>query len=123
MSNKDSNNLQLLSSLTDEEKAKLQLIVNQISDTGKSSELDNLYYEDYEEIPVDLETFLSSETYLGNYTNYGKDIYDTWKKELAYVHNPLTFCDQWAITRLNAGLVRVQYPHIACVTSYISLCV
>ena len=65
MSNKDSNNLQLLSSLTDEEKAKLQLIVNQISDTGKSSELDNLYYEDYEEIPVDLETFLSSETYLG----------------------------------------------------------
>lgn len=123
MSNKDSNNLQLLSSLTDEEKAKLQLIVNQISDTGKSSELDNLYYEDYEEIPVDLETFLSSETYLGNYTNYGKDIYDTWKKELVYVHNPLTFCDQWAITRLNAGLVRAQYPHIVYVTSYISLCV
>ena len=123
MSNKDSNNLQLLSSLTDEEKAKLQLIVNQISDTGKSPELDNLYYEDYEEIPVDLETFLSSETYLGNYTNYGKDIYDTWKKELAYVHNPLTFCDQWAITRLNTGLERAQYPHIAYVTSYISLCV
>lgn len=123
MSNKDSNNLQLLSSLTDEEKAKLQLIVNQISDTGKSSELDNLYYEDYEEIPVDLETFLSSETYLGNYTNYGKDIYNTWKKELAYVHNPLTFCDQWAITRLNAGLVKARYPHIAYVTSYISLCV
>ena len=65
---------------------------------GKSDNLTELYYEDYEEIPVDLETFLSDDMYLGNYTNHGKDIYDTWKKGLKYVHNPMNFVDQWAIT-------------------------
>ena len=91
-------NLDVLSTLTNEEKLKVKEILAQISDKGKSKELDNLYYDDYEEIPVDLETFLSNDLYLGNYTNHGKDIYETWKKELAYVHNPATFCDQWAIT-------------------------
>ena len=95
----NSNNLELLTQLTEEEKEKVRRILNIVSKEGKSSELNNLYYEDYEEIPVDLETFLCNEQYLGNYTNKGKDIYDTWKKELAYVHNPLNFVDQWAITR------------------------
>lgn len=118
-----SDNLQLFNKLTEDEKNTVKNIIKEIANTGKSEQLTDLYYEDYEEIPVDLETFLCDEMYLGKYTNYGKDIYDTWKKELAYVHNPLTFCDQWAITRLNAGLVRARYPHIAYVTSYISLCV
>ena len=93
-----SNNLQLLNSLTEEEKVAVKNIIKEIAKTGKSEQLKDLYYEDYEEIPVDLETFLCDEMYLGKYTNYGKDIYDTWKKELAYVHNPINFVDQWAIT-------------------------
>lgn len=93
-----SNNLQLLNSLTEEEKVVVKNIIKEIAKTGKSEQLKDLYYEDYEEIPVDLETFLCDEVYLGKYTNYGKDIYDTWKKELAYVHNPINFVDQWAIT-------------------------
>lgn len=92
------NNLEIVKTLTDEEKAKVRQILLDIANKGKSEELNEIYYEDYEEIPVDLETFLSDEKYLGKYTNYGKDIYDTWKKELAYVHNPLNFVDQWAIT-------------------------
>lgn len=95
----DSNNIQVLQNLTDEEKAKVRQILMDVSKNGKSSDLTELYYEDYEEIPVDLETFLCSEQYLGNYTNNGKDIYDTWKRELNYVHNPMSFVDQWAITR------------------------
>lgn len=91
-------NIQELNNLTAEEKQAVKAMIDEISKYGKSEELSNLYYEDYEEIPVDLETFLCSPTYLGNYTNNGKDIYDTWKKELQYVHNPATFCDQWAIT-------------------------
>lgn len=99
---KDNNtNLELLSKLTPEEKEAVHKILNDVSKSGKSEDLTNLYYEDYEEIPVDLETFLCNERYLGKYTNYGKDIYDTWKRELAYVHNPKNFVDQWAITRLN----------------------
>lgn len=91
----ENNNLGLL---TEEEKKKVMNIINEMTTTGKSRQLEDLYYEDYEEIPVDLNTFLSSDQYLGKFTNNGKDIYDTWKKELAYVHSPLTHCDQWAIT-------------------------
>ena len=93
------NNKELLGTLSEEEIQKVKNILLQVSDKGKSRDLTDLYYEDYEEIPVDLETFLCSETYLGHSTNYGKDIYETWKKELNYVHNPINFVDQWAITR------------------------
>ena len=94
----NNNNAKILNKLTDEEKQIVKQILLDVSSKGKSDTLTELYYEDYEEIPVDLETFLCDELYLGNYTNYGKDIYDTWKKELAYVHNPMNFVDQWAIT-------------------------
>ena len=92
------NNLDIFNSLSESEKLKVIQILKDINDNGKSEELKKLYYEDYEEIPVDLTTFLCNEQYLGKYTNYGKDIYDTWKKELSYVHNPANFIDQWAIT-------------------------
>ena len=91
--------MNLLSNLSEQEKLIIKQILGEIASKGKSEELSDIYYEDYEEIPVDLATFLCDERYLGKYTNYGKDIYDTWKKELAYVHNPLNFVDQWAITR------------------------
>ena len=92
------NNLELLTKLSDVEKAKVNEILLEVSKKGKSSQLTDMYYEDYDEIPVDLETFLTSEQYLGNYTNQGKDIYPTWKKELKYIHNPANAIDQWAIT-------------------------
>lgn len=92
------NNLEMLTKLSDSEKAKVNEILLEVSKKGKSSQLTDMYYEDYDEIPVDLETFLTSEQYLGNYTNKGKDIYPTWKNELKYVHNPANAIDQWAIT-------------------------
>lgn len=94
----DDKTLQELSKLTPEEIQKVKEILGELVEDGKSEELNDLYYEDYEEIPVDLNTFLCDEMYLGKYTNYGKDIYDTWKKELEYIHNPNTICEQWAIT-------------------------
>lgn len=91
-------NLKMLSSLTTEEREAVKQILLEVSENGKSDDLTELYYDDYEEIPVDLETFLCDDMYLGNYTNHGKDIYDTWRKELKFVHNPINFVDQWAIT-------------------------
>ena len=91
-------NLELLKQLTDEEREAVKNIVKEMSTNGKSENLADIYYEDYEGIPVDLTTFLCDEKYLGKYTNKGKDIYETWKRELAYVHNPINFIDQWAIT-------------------------
>ena len=94
----NNSNTEILNKLSDDERQIVRQILLDVSNKGKSETLTDLYYEDYEEIPVDLETFLCDEMYLGKYTNYGKDIYDTWKKELAYVHNPINFIDQWAIT-------------------------
>ena len=93
-----SDNTELLTSLTEEERSVVRNILMEMANNGKSEELSELYYDDYDEIPVDLDTFLCDEMYLGKYTNYGKDIYETWKKELHYVHNPMNFIDQWAIT-------------------------
>lgn len=89
---------QILEDLTEDEKSVLRSILNDVSSNGKSDQLTDLYYEDYEEIPVDLMTFLCDDLYLGNYTNHGRDIYNTWVNELKYVHNPINFVDQWAIT-------------------------
>ena len=94
----DYENIKILSELSTEEKDAIKKILFEVSASGKSEQLNDLYYEDYEEIPVDIETFLCDEQYLGNYTNFGKDIYDTWRNELNYVHNPINFVDQWAIT-------------------------
>ena len=91
-------NIKVLKGLNEEERDIVRNILQELANNGKSKKLEEIYYEDYEEIPVDLTTFLCEEQYLGKYTNYGKDIYDTWKKELAYVHNPANFTDQWAIT-------------------------
>lgn len=93
------NNLELLNKLTEDEKNMVQHILVDVSNEGRSDDLTALYYQDYDEIPVDLETFLSSDVYLGAYTNHGKDIYETWRGELKYVHNPINAIDQWAITR------------------------
>ena len=94
----NNSNLDVLNKLTDDEREIVKKILLEVSESGKSDNLKDLYYDDYEEIPVDLNTFLCDEMYLGNYTNFGKDIFETWKKELEYVHNPMNFIDQWAIT-------------------------
>jgi len=104
------NNLEILTKLSDSEKAKVNEILLEVSKKGKSSQLTDIYYADYDEIPVDLETFLTSEQYLGNYTNNGKDIYKTWKEELKYVHNPANAIDQWAIT----GSIGTRKNNVRC---------
>ena len=75
--NNDNNKLNFIASLTTDEQEKVKEILNEINTKGKSDTLDDLYYDDYEEIPVDINTFLDNPLYLGNYTNNGKDIYET----------------------------------------------
>lgn len=90
--------LEAISTLTPEELEAVRGILNEISDNGTSEMYDAINLADYEEVPVDLMTFLCRDDLLGKYTNGGRDIYDTWVKELKYVHNSANFVDQWAIT-------------------------
>ena len=58
-------NLEQLNSLSPEERALALEILKEYSQEGYSSLLDDLKYSDFEEIPVDIITFISEERYLG----------------------------------------------------------
>jgi hypothetical protein len=55
----------ILSSLSKEEQELALSILKEYADTGSSSTLDALTYADYKERPVDIETFLTDDRYLG----------------------------------------------------------
>ena len=59
-------NLKELENLSREEKEEVLKILDQLYDSGSSDAYNKLILEDYEEIPVDIETFLRDKKYLGN---------------------------------------------------------
>lgn len=63
----------------DEEKQILIDILTELSQYGESETYKNLWLEDYKEIPVDLDTFLCNDRYLGKVTRNGEGIYPYWK--------------------------------------------
>lgn len=65
MANTNQLDSELLSELTEEERS---LVLKTLSDLskGNSKGYEELIYEDYDEIPVDVETFLYDKNYLGN---------------------------------------------------------
>lgn len=63
----------------DEEKQILIDILTELSQYGESDTYKNLWLEDYKEIPVDLDTFLCNDRYLGKVTRNGEGIYPYWK--------------------------------------------
>ena len=69
---------EILNSLSKEEQEAVIKILKQQT-TGNADLLQELYSEDYEEIPVDIDTFLESPEYLGGSTDNGKAIYPYWR--------------------------------------------
>ena len=68
MNNLNDNNLKNLDAfkgLSDEEKALALQILSQMASTGESEILDDLKFSDFDEIPVDIDTFLDDDRYLG----------------------------------------------------------
>ncbi len=57
--------LDILNSLSEEEKAMALEILKELSTSGTSEKLDDLKYSDFTEIPVDINTFLDEDQYLG----------------------------------------------------------
>jgi hypothetical protein len=54
-----------LNNLTEQEKEQALKILKEFSKEGVSKTYTDLLYSDYNEIPVDIETFLTSDDYLG----------------------------------------------------------
>ena len=55
----------ILQGLSDTERQEVLKILGEFSNEGNSKSYEDLLYEDYEEIPVDINTFLHDEKYLG----------------------------------------------------------
>ena len=74
-----------LEGLSEQEKNEVLKILKEYSTQGKSESYNELLYEDYAEIPVDIETFVDDYNYLGN-AWHDKDgntkLYPYWRKEL-----------------------------------------
>lgn len=81
------NNLDLstLDGLSPAEKEYALKILKEFADSGSSEKYNNLKYSDYEEIPVDIMTFMHERKYLGNalYNKEGKfTIFPYWENKL-----------------------------------------
>lgn len=58
--------IELLNTLSDEERKVALSILSELSSKGTSKAYDELVYQDYDEIPVGISTFLHDKRYLGN---------------------------------------------------------
>lgn len=66
------------STCTPDEQAVLRTILQELAETGYSKTYEEVWLADYKEIPVDKETFLTSEEFLGASNDNGKSIYPVW---------------------------------------------
>lgn len=74
-----------INNLSEKEKSLVNSILKQFSKDGVSDTFNSLLYEDYNEIPVDINTFIEDNNYLGYawHDNEGKSkLYPYWKKRL-----------------------------------------
>ena len=70
----------ILDKLSIEEQEAVMKILKEQATSGNSNSLNQLCDADWEEVPVDIDTFLESPEYLGNSTNNGTAIYPYWRK-------------------------------------------
>lgn len=72
----------IYNSLNETEQQTILTILHELSETGESETYEKVWLADYEEIPVDIDTFLEDPEYLGNATNMGTQIYPFWREQL-----------------------------------------
>ena len=102
-------------SCTDEEKYYLRKILEELaeSDIGYSKTYQDIWLSDYKEIPVDIDTFLCADMYLGRSNNYGAAIYPYWRKELRNFFGAGNKYWEWVFT----GATRIGKSSIAVVAA------
>lgn len=81
----------MLEGLNKEEREEVLKILGEIANTGESSKLVDLMKVDYEEVPVDIETFITSKEYLGNSFAEEESVYPFWMEELKKIFKDVKF--------------------------------
>lgn len=67
--------------LSDEERRAVDEVLLEVA-KGNEDSYNQLYYSDYEEIPVSFEQFISDDNYLGKSTRNGQFLYPFWRREV-----------------------------------------
>jgi len=80
--------LSLVDRMTDEEYTVFLEILAETVEAGESAIYNRIRAEDYEEIPVDIRTFICDPEYLGKSTDGGTSIYPYWIKVLEKIFAP-----------------------------------
>lgn len=65
--------------MSKEEQQLIMTILNEMKSTGTSTTLQDLWYQDYDEIPVSITEFICNPRYLGKSTRNGESIYPFWR--------------------------------------------
>lgn len=73
---------QIYSTCTEQEQFYLRKILEEFSRTGESKTYNDIWLADYIEIPVDIDTFITSDRYLGRTNRNGEAVYPYWRKVL-----------------------------------------
>lgn len=104
----------------DEEKEYLIKILEELSTYGTSETYSNLWLEDYKEIPVDIDTFLEDDRYLGRVTRNGQAIYPYWRTAYHDVFDDVNKYTQVILTgatrigKSSTGITCVSYILYRC---------
>ena len=108
------NNIEELNNLSEEERKYVLSILKDMSN-GESSSYSELMYEDYEEIPVDIETFITDDRYLGKaWKDAGGKLklYPFWMERLKELFP--TNIDTGYNTFLESGARGIGKSEVAC---------
>lgn len=81
-------NEELLLSLKPHEKEAVLQILKEIESKGKSESYLKMLEEDYEEMPVDIDTFICDDRFIGKITDHGKNVYPYWRNKLREIFSP-----------------------------------
>ena len=72
-----------LEKLSESEQEAFAKIMKELAETGKSSSFDTLFSQDWDEFPVDIDTFIHDKKYLGNalYDSEGRyTLFQYWEE-------------------------------------------
>lgn len=104
-----------LNNLNEKERELALQILKEISEKGNSKLYEDLKYSEYKEIPVDIETFLTDDRYLGHAwkDSTGKmKLYDFWLKQLKKIFPDNVSTDY--NTLLESGARGIGKSEVAC---------
>lgn len=88
----------IYSSCTEEEQGYLLKILEELSETGESETYRSVWLVDYKEIPVDIDTFIESEAFLGKTNRKGTAVYPFWRERLRTFFDAGNQYHEWVLT-------------------------